>query len=180
MTKPFGLTPSRFYMLSAIDCEQRTWFPQRGLRDLLGVTAQTISRMIKSLVARGFLVQRVVEEDRRRRELAFTRAGKETFRRAFDTLVTEGFGAHVAGRALTDLGWPNTPARRAEAITQFNAIVGEFRFGLIDTALFDYSPDDKPPSPVYTRANLAAAVAYQDSTPDLFALDGDEHPDAAW
>ncbi|MDB4995663.1 MAG: MarR family, partial [Myxococcaceae bacterium] len=75
MTTQFGLTPSRFHMLSAIQSERVEWFPQRGLRELLGVSAQTISRMIRSLVERGFLVKRVMVEDRRRRELAFTRAG---------------------------------------------------------------------------------------------------------
>ena len=177
MTTQFGLTPSRFHMLSAIQSEQREWFPQRGLRELLGVSAQTISRMLRSLVERGFLVKRVMEADRRRRELAFTRAGKARFSNAFTVIVEAGLGRHVAGRALTDLGWPSTPEKRAAAIAQFNAVVSEFRFGLLDTALFDYSPDATQPSPAYTHANLAAAVAYQDSTPDLMDLVDDDDPD---
>ena len=160
-------------MLSAIRSEQREWFPQRGLRELLGVTAQTISRMIRSLVQRGFLVQRVMEEDRRRRELAFTRAGKARFSNAFTVIVEAGLATHVAGRAVTDLGWPSTPEKRAAAIAQFNAVVGEFRFGLLDTALFDYSPDNTQPSPVYDTVNHAMA-AYQDSTPDLMDLCDDD------
>ena len=97
----FGLTPSRFHMLFALRCERVTWFPQRGLKVLLGVSAQTISRMIRSLVACGFLLQRVVAEDRRRRVLAFTEHGKEMMGRAVGEIVLGGLGTHVAGRALT-------------------------------------------------------------------------------
>jgi DNA-binding MarR family transcriptional regulator len=177
MTTQFGLTPSRFHMLAAIQSENADWFPQRGLRALLGVTAQTISRMIRSLVQRGFLVQRVVAADRRRRELAFTRAGKARFSNAFSVIVEAGLGTHVAGRALTDLGWPSTPEQWAAAIAQFNGVVNEFRFGLVDTALFDYSPDDAQPPPTYYTVNHAMAAAYQDSTPDLMDLDDDDYPD---
>jgi DNA-binding MarR family transcriptional regulator len=176
MTKPFGLTPSRFHMLSAIESEQLTWFPQRWLRELLDVTAQTISRMLKSLVASGFIVKRVMEEDRRRREIAFTKSGKERFLRAFDRLVKQGLGAHAAGRALTDLGWPTTLERRTAALAQFEPTLGEFRFGLRDMALFDYSPDNTLPAPIYRSVNHA--MEYQDSTPDLLALDDDDDDDA--
>jgi DNA-binding MarR family transcriptional regulator len=178
MAKPFGLTPSRFHMLSAIAAEKVTWFPQRGLRELLGISAQTISRMLKSLVACGFIVKRVMEADRRRRELAFTRAGKEMFLRAFGTLVEGGLATHVAGRALTDLGWPSTPAERAAAIDKFYGLA-ELRFGLRDTALFDYSPENEMPPPIYERAlKQGAMLPYQDSTPDLMDLDDDDEPDA--
>jgi DNA-binding MarR family transcriptional regulator len=177
MTTQFGLTPSRFHMLSAIQSEQQDWFPQRGLRELLGVSAQTISRMIQSLVERGFLVKRVMEADRRRRELAFTRAGKARFSNAFTVIVEAGLGTHVAARALTDPGWPSTPEKRAAAIAQFNSIVSEFRFGLLDTALFDYSPENAVPAPVYDTVDHAMAAAYQDSTPDLMDLDDDDYPD---
>ncbi|MDB4997048.1 MAG: hypothetical protein JWM74_4480, partial [Myxococcaceae bacterium] len=141
--------------------------------------AQTISRMIRSLVERGFLVKRVMVEDRRRRELAFTRAGKARFSNAFSVIVEAGLGTHVAARALTDPGWPSTPEKRAAAIAQFNAVVSEFRFGLLDTALFDYSPEDALPAPVYDTVNHTMVAAYQDSTPDLMDLDDDDD-NPAW
>ena len=177
MTTQFGLTPSRFHMLSAIQSEQREWFPQRGLRELLGVTAQTISRMIKSLVQRGFLVKRVMEADRRRRELAFTRAGKARFSNAFSVIVEAGLGTHVAGRAMTDVGWPSTPEKRAAAIARFHAVATELRFGLLDTALFDYTPENELPAPFYDTVDHAMAATFQDSTPDLMDLDDDDYPD---
>jgi DNA-binding MarR family transcriptional regulator len=158
MTTQFGLTPSRFHMLAAIRSEERQWFPQRGLRELLGVTAQTISRMLKSLIERGFLVKRVMEEDRRRRELAFTRAGKVRFSNAFKVIVEAGLATHVAARAVTDMGWPSTPEKRAAAIVQFKAVVDEFRYGLLDTALFDYSPVNAQPPPIYYTVNHAEAA----------------------
>ena len=170
----FGLTPSRFHMLFAMRSEGVHWFPQKGLKVLMGVSAQNVSRMIKSLVACGFLLQRVVEEDRRRRILAFTEHGKKMMGLAVGEVVLGGLGTHVAGRALTDLGWPSTAEKRAAAIAQFNAVVSEFRFGLLDTALFDYSPDNVQPPPVYDTVDHVLAAACQDSTPDLMDLDDDD------
>ena len=167
----FGLTPSRFHMLFAIKCERVAWFPQRGLRELLGISAQTISRMIKSLVACEYLVQRVVPEDRRRRVLAFTELGKEKVGRAFCDVVQAGLGAHVAGRALTDQGWPMPAALRAEQVQKFDQMLDQLRWGLNDNALFAYWPENQEPMPVYS-GNIAFDD-YQDSTPDLTTLDDD-------
>jgi DNA-binding MarR family transcriptional regulator len=168
----FGLTPSRFHMLFAIRCERVTWFPQRGLRVLLGVSAQTVSRMIQSLVACGFLLQRVVEGDRRRRELAFTEHGTELMGRAVGEIVLGGLGTHVAGRALTDQGWPCPRAVRATAIEEFDGIVGRLRFGLRDSAFFTYECANQEPRPVY-HCFERDYLDDDDSTPDLTSLDED-------
>jgi DNA-binding MarR family transcriptional regulator len=179
MTAEFGLTPSRFHMLSAIACEQEDWFPQRALRELLGITAQTISRMVHSLIDCGFLVQRVVQGDRRRRELAFTGSGREIFRRAFGKIVEGSLASHVVGRALTDLAWPTTKMARAQAIDEFECVMHRLRYGLRDDALFEYAPENQQPSPVYRGFDLEG-LSYVDSTPDLFELDEDSRRGAAW
>ena len=50
---PYGLTPARFDMLYAIDRHRDSLLWQSHLRRLLGVTAATISRMVRSLEALG-------------------------------------------------------------------------------------------------------------------------------
>jgi DNA-binding MarR family transcriptional regulator len=176
ITARFGLTPSRFNMLFAIKCERVTWFPQRGLRVLLGVSAQTISRMIQSLVACGLILQRVVAGDRRRRELAFTEEGKEVMRRAVGEIVLGGLGTHVAGRALTDHGWPASHATRAAAIEEAERLFDRLRCGLLDTAFFSYEPEDQEPEPALRKFN-PDYLDYEDSTPDLTSLDGEDERD---
>lgn len=167
----FGLTPSRFHMLFALRCERVTWFPQKGMRVLLGVSAQTVSRMIKSLVACGFLLQRVVDEDRRRRVLAFTEHGKEMMGRAVGEIVLGGLGTHVAGRALTDTGWPCSRTQRAAAVEQFDGLLRELRFGLRDNSFFEYAPENEEPKSVYACFWPEYLDPYEDSTPDLTSMD---------
>ena len=168
-----GLTPSRFHMLFAIQCERLTWFPQKALRMLLGVSAQTISRMIQSLMKGGLLLKRVMEEDRRRRELAFTEECKEVMRRAVGEMVLGGLGKHVAGRALTDQGWPTSLEKRHEAIEEAVALFGRLRWGLRDTAFFDYEPENQKPPP-FLPGFKPEYLHCEDSTPDLTQLDEDE------
>jgi hypothetical protein len=56
--------------------------------------------------------------------------------------------------------------------------LAELRFGLRDTALFDYSPENEMPPPIYERAlKQGAMLPYQDSTPDLMDLDDDDDDD---
>lgn len=172
MTAQFGLTPSRYHLLQAMKSERSFWFPQCALRELLGITAQTISRTIKSLVACGFLVQRVVEEDKRRRELSFTAYGRRMFRCAFGNLVKAGLATHIVGRALTDEAWPTTLAARTIAIASFDQTLSGFRLGLRDMSIFDYSSrDEQPPSVNPMLRNNAAED--RDSTPNLCTLDDD-------
>jgi DNA-binding MarR family transcriptional regulator len=164
-------------MLFALRCERAAWFAQKGLRVLLGVSAQTVSRMIQSLVEDGFLVKRVVATDRRRRELAFTDQGRERMGRAVGQVVLGGLGNHVAGRALTDQGWPSSPAKRAEAHDEFAADLDLIRFGFRDNAFFEYAREkNEEPGPIYACFRPEYLVV-EDSTPDLTTLDDD--PDDA-
>jgi DNA-binding MarR family transcriptional regulator len=166
----FGLTPSRFHMLFAIHCERLTWFPQKALRVLLGVSAQTISRMIQSLMKSGLLLKRVMVDDRRRRELAFTEECKEVMRRAVGEIVLGGLGTHVAGRALTDQGWPASLQTRRAAVAEADELFNRLRHGLLDNAFFSYDPENGEPEPALPKF-LPAYHDCKDSTPDLTTLD---------
>lgn len=74
-----GLTPARHDMLVALHYARRD--SQRALRELLGVSAPVVSRMVRALEALG-LVRRVPHGwDRRKRPVLLTRAGTELMRR---------------------------------------------------------------------------------------------------
>jgi DNA-binding MarR family transcriptional regulator len=136
----WGLTPARFDMLFAIRCQRQRWFPQRKLRELLGVCASTISRMLDSLVALGFMRKRQVEGDRRRRELAITDHGKRTLRCMFTNIIKSGLARRVVGHLLADDpdGAPTTDEEITRVLRAFETTLGYFKMNLEDTACFDY------------------------------------------
>jgi DNA-binding MarR family transcriptional regulator len=136
----WGLTPARFDMLFAIRCQRQFWFPQRRLRELLGVGASTISRMIDSLVDLGFLVRRRLEGDKRRRELKITKHGKRTLRCMFSNLIKSGLARLVVGHALANDpdDAPTTDSKITRAIEAFEHVTAYLRLNLEDSACFDY------------------------------------------
>jgi DNA-binding MarR family transcriptional regulator len=93
MLRPFGLTPARFDMLYAIhgihlpDCHFAT---QRSLRDRLGVSAPTISRMLKSLEELGLVTRRRCEGDTRQRMVSLTEKGVEWLESAMRECIDSG------------------------------------------------------------------------------------------
>jgi DNA-binding MarR family transcriptional regulator len=98
------LTPARFDMLTAIGGDGRTCGRAQGeLRTLLGVSAATISRMLRSLEAMG-LVARTKNErpDRRRRWVVLTELGAKCLRKATRRLVRSGAIQLAVDSALTD------------------------------------------------------------------------------
>ena len=85
----FGLTAARFDMLYAIKGSNKSrCMRQSDLRRALGVTAPTVSRMLRSLEELG-LVSRVrpSQGDTRQRIVTLTLAGLSCIRRAFRSLV---------------------------------------------------------------------------------------------
>ncbi|HZU83118.1 MAG TPA: MarR family transcriptional regulator [Polyangiaceae bacterium] len=77
----FGLTPARFDMLTVIE-RFPCGAPQSELREDLGVSAATISRMLRSLEELGFVEREREEGDRRRWIVELTEKGRELLRRA--------------------------------------------------------------------------------------------------
>jgi DNA-binding MarR family transcriptional regulator len=137
----WDVTPGRFNMLFAVKCQRRAWFPQRKLRELLGVGASTISRKIESLVAKGFLKKRCVEGDRRRNEIALTKHAKRTVRCMFDNLIKSGLARRIVGHMLEDSpdSAPTSEADITRAIDEFLARMTLFRMNIEDMACFDYA-----------------------------------------
>ena len=149
MTRRFGLTPSRFRLMFAIKCERQVWYSQQRLRDLLGVAASTLSRMIDALVKRGFLRRRIDPEDRRYRQLRLTLFGKRALGCAFRSFVKSGFADYVFGRALTDScdGEIASDEARAAALGSLANVLYETRYNLGNDARFAYD-ELRQPTPV--------------------------------
>jgi DNA-binding MarR family transcriptional regulator len=150
MTRKFGLTPARFQLMFAIKCERQAWYSQRMLRDLLGVAASTLSRMIDALVKRGFLRKRRKPLDRRRNELRLTLFGKRALGCAYRSFVKSGFADYVLGRALTDSfdGDIVSDEERAAALGSAADVLRIMRLNLENDARFDYDDTGRQPRPV--------------------------------
>src|SRR5581483_6609271 len=70
-----GLTPARFDMLYVLYAGMGQWALQSTIRRLLGVTAPTVSRMLRSLEQLGFVKRMRCEVDKRDRVVELTELG---------------------------------------------------------------------------------------------------------
>ena len=88
--KRMGLTAARFDMLTVIRRHPCVGVQQSKLRQWLGVTAPTISRMLRSLRALGLVARERSRSDRRTYDLTLTEAGLALIRRATRVLIDWG------------------------------------------------------------------------------------------
>jgi len=95
-----GLTAARFDMLTAVWHHPHGLF-QRKLREMLGVTAPTISRMLRSLEQLGLVRRQHSLSDRRQLYVMLTPAGLKSIRRATRLLVSSGAAQLAVDCALT-------------------------------------------------------------------------------
>src|SRR6201998_3016713 len=86
----YGLTAARFDMMWAIYKTPMRRARQSEVRRMLGVTAPTVSRMVKSLVALGFVRQDPDDDDGRERLVVLTRRGMERIRAAVREFIERG------------------------------------------------------------------------------------------
>src|SRR5262249_32533278 len=95
-----GLTAARFDMLTAIG--RKTYgIPQKCLRLVLGGSAPTISRMLRSLEELGLVERQPYREDRRTRYVVLTERGKARLRTATKELIGTGLVQLAIDCALT-------------------------------------------------------------------------------
>ncbi len=96
-----GLTAARFDMLTAI-WRHPYGLLQRELRKMLGVTAPTISRMLRSLEQLGLVRRERGIRDTRQRHVTLTPEGLKSIRRATRLLVSSGAAQLAVDCALTN------------------------------------------------------------------------------
>jgi DNA-binding MarR family transcriptional regulator len=99
LTTPFGLTPARFDLIRVIEMHAEG-LPQRNIHYLLGVSAPTVCRMLKSLEALGFVKRRRFDSDRRCVWVELTEVGRYVVADARDRLVDSGLAERFALRGL--------------------------------------------------------------------------------
>jgi DNA-binding MarR family transcriptional regulator len=99
----FSLTPARFDLLYAIQRDGRDRKLQSEIRNILGVCASTVSRMIDSLVDLGFLRRERDRIDGRERIVVLTQQGTAILRRAIRETIPR-LAQHVVDCAFV-LTW---------------------------------------------------------------------------
>jgi DNA-binding MarR family transcriptional regulator len=129
-----GLTPARFDMLYVIDQEEFCF--QRSLQDVLGVSAATVSRMLRSLRRLGLVESAVNEDDRRTKLVALTELGDAVLRGAIHDVLGSGIGGLAAATALS-LDWCDERLS-ARAIGHFLAPLRCVRETFADRACLHY------------------------------------------
>jgi len=136
------LTAARFDMMTAIWRHPHGLF-QRRLREMLGVTAPTISRMLRSLEELGLIKRERSLSDGRQLFIRLTPAGLARIRRATRVFIGSGAAQLAVDSALTmnrchDESLCFVEMERAESILR------RLRTGFGDVARLDYPwhPDD--------------------------------------
>ncbi len=141
-TKQFGLTPARFDLLFALK-QRRNDYPwrmtQHELRGILGVSAPTVSRMLRSLEKLA-LVWRGPRGCRSSRRVGLTFRGRMLIRRAGKRLYFNGFARRVADRALRRFCRELDFQRRGSLDEKLRAI--RHYFGDAATLSYPWDPDD--------------------------------------
>jgi DNA-binding MarR family transcriptional regulator len=142
-----GLTPARFDMLTAIgvdDSFASSTCTQRTLRSALGVSAPTVSRMVRSLEDLG-LVERRRETygDRRQIKVRLTELGLKHMRKAQRLILGTGAVQLAVDCALTD----HRPYDESACLVQMDlteSILFRIRraFGDFATLQYPWHPDD--------------------------------------
>ncbi len=138
----FWLTAARFDMLHAIKGSYRDHgILQSDLRRKLGVTAPTVSRMLRSLEDLGLVSRTRPADDTRQRHVILTVAGRALFRRAYRALVRRRVVLRAYSAVLT-IGL--RAANWLEEMDTAESICRRVRRGFADTATLRYPwhPDD--------------------------------------
>ena len=95
-----GLTPARFDLMRVIKTNP-VGVTQRTIRYLLGVSAATISRMVTSLEALGYVTRSRLVRDRRCVVVTLTEDGDERIQRALACAIASREADQVTGHSVT-------------------------------------------------------------------------------
>ena len=114
---------------------------QSALRRTLGVTAPTVSRMLRSLEDLGF-VERSRAFDRRQNRVSLTRLGLAYIRRAITDMIRTGLIRLAVESALVEQWWNGSACLATledfeNALTRIRVAYGDF-----GTLAYPWHPDD--------------------------------------
>jgi DNA-binding MarR family transcriptional regulator len=136
-----GLTAARFDMLYAVR-SARYGSVQAQLSRTLGVTAATVSRMLKSLEDLGLVSRARSVADRRCRRVQITDLGRRVMRRAEVGLISAGHVSFAIDCALAEHWWSDTATFLA--VDALDGPLHRIRRAFFDDASLAYPwhPDD--------------------------------------
>jgi DNA-binding MarR family transcriptional regulator len=134
----FGLTPARFDMLYVLYTPTHHWCLQSAMRRLLGVSAPTVSKMLRSLQELGLVKRERYLLDGRERIVELTPAGLRRVQAAHDELVASGAAQLALDCALA---FPKQHDRRAcgSATRIVDRFLERIRLQFRDTAFLSYT-----------------------------------------
>ena len=141
ITRQFGLTPARFDLLFVLKKrrdEDPIRISQRELRTTLGVSAPTVSRMLRSL-ERLALVWRGPRVNNTR-EVALTVRGRALMKRAMKRIFHSGLARRMADRALRR-GSKAFDFMRRDTLDELLSTMRRF-FRDASTLYYPWHPDD--------------------------------------
>jgi DNA-binding MarR family transcriptional regulator len=136
-----GLTAARFDLMYVVHQEQDV--TQRELRGELGVSAATVSRMLKSLEAIGLLRRERDPCDRRQRLVRLTEAGSRRIQSAIRHFIRWGAAQLMVDSALCPEHW-NDDMACLIAMDAFDGYLNSIReaYGDVAALYYRWHPDD--------------------------------------
>jgi DNA-binding MarR family transcriptional regulator len=133
----FGLTPARFDMLYVMYARMDHRCLQSAIRRALGVTAATVSKMLRSLQALGLVKRQRWSLDGRERMVELTQPGLRLMQAAHDELVASGAAELALDCALA---YPKQHVRSAcgRATRILDRFLERMRIQFRDSAFLSY------------------------------------------
>lgn len=132
LLRDIPLTPARFDMMRIIQLH-RDGVPQGNIQYLLGVSAPTVSVMLKSLEKLGFVVRERLSHDGRCLLVQATLLGRQTVREALARLVDSGIANRMAA-----LGLDSDPDIAGPAVELCRSVLSKIRKRYGDPAPFEH------------------------------------------
>lgn len=153
---PFGLTPARFDMMCAVD--KLGVLCQSDLARMLGVSAPTVSRMVKALVSLE-LVEKGWGYDYRVRSVNLTDKGMRLLKRVFREVVGPGFCELAQDMASS---WSRTSRRIRSHADRLTRHLRWIRYAFDDAAIRFTAYSDR-----FDETRLRRPLKLVSAPPDL-------------
>jgi DNA-binding MarR family transcriptional regulator len=139
-----GLTAARFDLLYIVLTEGSRML-QRSLREALGVSAATVSRMLQSLEGLGLLEREWSDVDRRQRCITLTKEGRRRIRTAVRCFVRSGYAQlAVDGALCPDQCFDRSVCERASSACDHALRLFREAYGDVATTNYPNAHEDCP------------------------------------
>jgi len=143
LLKDYLLTPSRFDILYILRKHPvAPTMRQSAIREILGIARTTLSRMIKALLALGFIRRERSKLDKRQYYVSLTHYGIETVEHATRTIIYSGIITNCVVHFICDK-W-QCPATTLRQVDEVDMKLFHMRDRLLDraTLYYPWHPDD--------------------------------------